>query len=85
MLNGFRRAWPQWGARLAGGPHPRHPAATPPISRPARRSALASNQAVLEAVYAKDGQLQRVEFTEVFEALFSRPSSNRGHGGPNGI
>jgi hypothetical protein len=35
------------------------------------------NQAVLEAVYVKDRQLQRVEFTEVFEALFSRPSSNK--------
>jgi hypothetical protein len=35
------------------------------------------NQAVLEAVYVKDRQLQRVEFTEVFEALFSRQSSNK--------
>jgi hypothetical protein len=35
------------------------------------------NQAVLEAVYVKDRQRQRVEITEVFEALFSRPSSNK--------
>jgi site-specific DNA recombinase len=35
------------------------------------------NQAVLEAVYIKDRQVTRAEFTEVFEALFSRPSSNK--------
>ncbi|MGH2706153.1 MAG: hypothetical protein ACRDJ4_14010 [Actinomycetota bacterium] len=34
------------------------------------------NQAVLEAVYLRDGKVARAEFTEVFKALFSRPSSN---------
>ena len=28
-------------------------------------------------MYVKDRQLQRAEFTEVFEAFFSRPSSNK--------
>ena len=35
------------------------------------------NEAVLEAVYVKDRRLARVEFSEVFEPLFSRPSSNK--------
>jgi hypothetical protein len=74
-LNGFRRLAPM-GARLAGGPHPRHPARRQlprrlSQARPKVRTRF--NQAVLEAVYVKDRQLQRVEFTEVFEALFSRP------------
>ncbi|MFN2610433.1 MAG: recombinase family protein, partial [Actinomycetota bacterium] len=37
---------------------------------------LRFNQAVLKAVYIKDGKA-KPEFTEVFEALFSRPSSNK--------
>ena len=35
------------------------------------------NQAVLEAVYVKDRQVARSEFSEVFAPLFSRPSSNK--------
>ena len=35
------------------------------------------NQAVLEAVYAKDRRVARAEFSEVFAPLFSRPSSNK--------
>ncbi len=35
------------------------------------------NEAVLKAVYVGDGKVKRAEFTEVFEALFSRPSSNK--------
>jgi len=35
------------------------------------------NQAVLEAVYMKDRKFARVEFSEVFVPLFSRPGSNK--------
>jgi hypothetical protein len=35
------------------------------------------NDAVLEAVYNKDRKMGRVEFSEVFGLLFSRPSSNK--------
>jgi hypothetical protein len=35
------------------------------------------NQAVLKAVYLEDGKVKRAEFTDVFAALFSRPSSNK--------
>jgi site-specific DNA recombinase len=35
------------------------------------------NDAVLEAVYIKDGRIRRAEFSEVFAPLFSRPSSNK--------
>jgi hypothetical protein len=34
------------------------------------------NQAVLKAVYVEDGKVKRAEYTDVFAALFSRPSSN---------
>jgi hypothetical protein len=34
------------------------------------------NDAVLEAVYIRDGKIGRAEFSEVF-APFSRPSSNK--------
>jgi hypothetical protein len=35
------------------------------------------NDAVLESVQIADGRIVRAEFTEVFEVLFSRPSSNK--------
>jgi len=35
------------------------------------------NEAVLKAVYVEDGKVKRAEFTDVFAALFSRPSSNK--------
>lgn len=35
------------------------------------------NDAVLESLYTEDGKVARAEFTEVFQALFSRPSSNK--------
>jgi site-specific DNA recombinase len=35
------------------------------------------NDAALEAVYVKDRQIARAEFSEVFKPLFSRPSSNK--------
>jgi hypothetical protein len=35
------------------------------------------NQAVLKAVYVEDGKVKRAEYTDVFAALFSRPSSNK--------
>jgi hypothetical protein len=35
------------------------------------------NDAVLKAVYVEDGKIKRAEFTDVFAALFSRPSSNK--------
>jgi hypothetical protein len=48
-------------------------AATPPYLKARPKVRTRFNQAGLEAMYVKDRQLQRVEFTEVFEALFSRP------------
>src|SRR5918996_5214273 len=35
------------------------------------------NDAVLQSVYIEDGKVARAQFTEVFEALFSRPGSNK--------
>jgi predicted RNA-binding Zn-ribbon protein involved in translation (DUF1610 family) len=35
------------------------------------------NEAVLKAVYLEDGKVKRAEFTDVFAALSSRPSSNK--------
>ena len=65
--------------RLAGSCHAAYLKARPKV-----RSRF--NQAVLQAVYIKNRQLQRAEFTEVFEALFSRPSSNkRAMVGPDGF
>jgi hypothetical protein len=43
-------------------------------ARPVRRR---FNDAVLEAIYVKDRKIARVEFSEVFAPLFSRPSSNK--------
>jgi hypothetical protein len=79
-LDCFRQAWPMgrpgWqealtlAIRLAGSCHAAYLKARPKVR-------TRFNQAVLEAVDVKDRQLQRAEFTEVFEALFSRPSSNK--------
>jgi hypothetical protein len=55
--------------RLAGSCDAAHLKARPKVR-------VHLNQAVLQAVYIKDRQLPRSGFTEVFEALFSRPSSN---------
>lgn len=35
------------------------------------------NEAVLKAVYIKDGKVKKAEFNDPFDAVFSRPSSNR--------
>ncbi len=56
--------------RLAGSCHAAYLKARPKVR-------ARFNQAVLQAVYIRDRQVQRAEFTEVFDALFSRPSSNR--------
>jgi hypothetical protein len=61
---------PTLAIRFAGSCHAAYLKARPKVR-------TRFNQAVLEAVYVKDRQQQRVEFTEVFEALFSRPSSNK--------
>jgi hypothetical protein len=67
----------QGGRRPSPSPSCSPAAATPAILKARPKVRTRFNQAVLEAVYVKDRQLQRVEFTEVFEALFSRPSSNK--------
>jgi hypothetical protein len=56
--------------RLAGSCHAAYLKARPKVR-------TRFNQAVLQAVYIKDWQIQRAEFTQVFEALFSRPSSSK--------
>lgn len=56
--------------RLAGNCHAAYLEARPSVRR-------RFNGAVLEAVYIKDRQIGRAEFSEVFAPLFSRPSSNR--------
>lgn len=55
--------------RLAGNCHAAYGKARPKVRR-------RFNEAVLEAVYVRDGAIARTEFTEIFEPLFSRPSSN---------
>ena len=78
-----KRSWPgteadleKWqevltlAVRLAGSCHAAYLKANPKVRR-------RFNQAVLKAVYVEDGKVKRAEFTEVFEALFSRPSSNK--------
>ncbi|CAN5558405.1 hypothetical protein BH24ACT26_BH24ACT26_00070 [soil metagenome] len=65
--------------RLAGSCHAAYLKARPKVR-------ARFNQAVLQAVYIRERQVQRAEFTEVIEALFSRPSSNKeGNGGPRWI
>jgi site-specific DNA recombinase len=56
--------------RLAGNCHAAYTKARPSVRR-------RFNAAVLEAVYIKDRRIGRAEFSEVFEPLFSRPSSNK--------
>jgi site-specific DNA recombinase len=56
--------------RLAGSCHTAYLKASPKVRR-------RFNQAVLKEVYIKDGKVKRAEFTDVFAALFSRPSSNK--------
>jgi site-specific DNA recombinase len=56
--------------RLAGSCHDAYLKASPKVRR-------RFNDAVVKAVYLEEGKVKRVEFTDVFAALFSRPSSNR--------
>jgi site-specific DNA recombinase len=56
--------------QLAGKCHAAYLKARPSVRR-------RFNDAVLEAVYIKDRQISRTEFSEVFAPLFSRPSSNK--------
>jgi site-specific DNA recombinase len=55
--------------RLAGSCHAAYLKASPKVRR-------RFNDAVLKAVYLEDGKVKRAKFTDVFAALFSRPSSN---------
>jgi site-specific DNA recombinase len=55
---------------LAGSCHAAYLKANPKVRR-------RFNQAVLKAVYVEDGKVKRAEYTDVFAALFSRPSSNK--------
>jgi site-specific DNA recombinase len=56
--------------RLAGSCHAAYLKANPKVRR-------RFNEAVLKAVYVEDGKVKRADFTDVFAALFSRPSSNK--------
>jgi hypothetical protein len=56
--------------RLAGNCHAAYLKARPSVRR-------RFNVAVLEAVYIRNRKIGRVEFSEVFAPLFSRPSSNK--------
>ena len=56
--------------KLAGNCHAAYLKARPSVRR-------RFNDAVLQAVYIKDRRIDRAEFSEVFEPLFSRPSSNK--------
>lgn len=56
--------------RLAGSCHAAYLKANPKVRR-------RFNDAVLKAIYVADGKIKRAEFTDVFAALFSRPSSNK--------
>jgi site-specific DNA recombinase len=56
--------------KLAGNCHAAYLKASPKIRR-------RFNDAVLDAVHIEDGKVSCAQFTEVFEALFSRPSSNK--------
>ena len=57
--------------RLAGNCHRAYMKSRPRVRR-------RFNEAVLEAVHVADGKIVKAVFTEVFEPLFSRPSSNKG-------
>ena len=56
--------------KLAGDCHGAYLRAAPKVRR-------RFNEAVLKAVYIEEGRIARVEYTEVFESLFLRPSSNK--------
>ena len=56
--------------RLAGNRHRAYLKARPRVRR-------RFNEAVLETLYVADGEIAKAVFTEVFEPLFSRPSSNK--------
>lgn len=56
--------------RLAGNCHDAYLKARPKVRR-------RFNEAVLKAVYIRDGKVKKAEFNEPFDALFSRPSSNK--------
>jgi site-specific DNA recombinase len=56
--------------RLAGNCHDAYLKSRPKVRR-------RFNEAVLKAAYIKDGKVARQEFTEVFDVLFSRRSSNK--------
>jgi len=60
----------QTAIRLAGNCHAAYLRARPPVRR-------RFNDAVLDAIFVKDRKIGRADFSEVFEPLFSRPSSNR--------
>ncbi len=69
-LDGWRDVL-QTAIRLAGNCHAAYLKALPSVRR-------RFNDAVLQAVYIEDRRIGRVEFSEVFAPLFSRPSSNKG-------
>jgi hypothetical protein len=56
--------------RLAGNCHEAYHKARPPVRR-------RLNDVVFRAVYIFDGNIDHPEFTEIFEPLFARPSSNK--------
>lgn len=56
--------------RLAGNCHDAYLRARPKARR-------RFNDAVLKAVYIKDGRVKKVEFNDPFDEVFSRPSSNK--------
>lgn len=56
--------------RLAGNCHDAYRKARPSVRR-------RLNDVVFRAVYILDGNVHRPQFTEVFEPLFARPSSNK--------
>ena len=56
--------------KLAGNCHETYARAHPGVRR-------RFNDAVLAGVYIREGKLDRTQFTDVFEPLFSRPGSNK--------
>jgi site-specific DNA recombinase len=56
--------------RLAGSCHAAYLKAKPKVRR-------RFNEAVLKAVYIKDGKVSKYDFTEIFEVLFSRDGLNK--------
>ncbi len=56
--------------KLAGNCNEAYKKARPPVRR-------RLNDVVFRAVYIRDGNIDRPEFTEIFEPLFARPGSNK--------